>query len=121
MLLKSKIFDAVGNFDDNLPACEDYDLWLRIASNHLIGLIEQPYIIKRGGHPDQLSRTVWGLDRFRISSLVKLLKNGTLNDTQRQEAIQMLQQKCAIYSQGCIKRGKREEAEFIAGLPENFT
>jgi hypothetical protein len=31
-------------------------------------------IIKRGGHAGQLSRKYWGMDRFRILSLEKILK-----------------------------------------------
>jgi len=32
MLVHRTIFDQVGRFDESLPACEDYDLWLRISA-----------------------------------------------------------------------------------------
>ena len=31
VMLKKKLFEELGGFDETLPACEDYDLWLRIA------------------------------------------------------------------------------------------
>ena len=54
------------------PPPEDYDLWLRLTWRYEVGLVDAPLVIKRGGHPDQLSGQ-WGLDRFRIRALVKLL------------------------------------------------
>ena len=65
VMLERSLLDEVGWFDESLPACEDYDLWLRIACRFPIHLITTPLVIKRGGHPDQLSR-VPGLERFRI-------------------------------------------------------
>ena len=56
VMMKRSLFDAVGLFDEDLPACEDYDLWLRISWRYPVHLIETPLIIKRGGHADQLSK-----------------------------------------------------------------
>ncbi|MEE4112496.1 MAG: glycosyltransferase, partial [Desulfobacteraceae bacterium] len=56
VMVRKSLLDQVGLFDESLPACEDYDLWLRIAWKHPIHLIDRPLIIKRGGHDDQLSR-----------------------------------------------------------------
>jgi GT2 family glycosyltransferase len=30
MMIHRTIFDDVGLFDENLPACEDYDLWTSV-------------------------------------------------------------------------------------------
>jgi glycosyltransferase involved in cell wall biosynthesis len=118
VMMRRELFDRVGNFDESLPACEDYDLWLRVSSRFPVALIETPLIIKRGGHADQLSRG-WGLDRFRIASITNLLKGDVLTDGQRQAARQVLQRKCAVYAGGCRKRGHWAEAqrfERLAGL-----
>ncbi len=79
VMIKRDLFDQVGCFDETLPACEDYDLWLRISAQFPIFLIDQPLVVKRGGHPDQLSRTTPALDRFRIQALVKILNSGAIN------------------------------------------
>ena len=61
------------DFDEDLEVCEDYDLWLRIASKYEIGLVDEKLITKYAGHDDQLSFKFWGMDRFRVVSLENLL------------------------------------------------
>ncbi len=119
VMMRRSLLDEVGLFDEGLPACEDYDLWLRIAWKYPIHLIDQPLIVKRGGHADQLSRMP-ELDKFRIRSICKLLDRGCLSVNQRQAAIDMLAAKCAIYAQGCRKRGRREEAAHFARLAKKY-
>ncbi|SFM66919.1 glycosyltransferase [Thermodesulforhabdus norvegica] len=120
VMIHRKLFDEVGLFDENLPACEDYDLWLRIGCRHPVGLLKEPLVIKRGGHEDQLSSSVPALDRYRIQAIVKLLIKEPLSKGQRQEALKMLEKKCRIYAAGCAKRGRTEEARFYLSLPEVF-
>ncbi len=74
-LIDKKLLNAVGCFDESLEVCEDYDLWLRVAQNHKIGLVDKKLIIKYAGHDNQLSFKHWGMDRFRVKSLEKLLKS----------------------------------------------
>ena len=77
VMLRRALFERAGGFDETLPACEDYDLWLRIARHTPVWLIDRPLVIKRGGHADQLSRRFWGMDRFRVTALVRLLAAGS--------------------------------------------
>jgi glycosyltransferase involved in cell wall biosynthesis len=110
VMARRELFDRVGLFDERLPACEDYDLWLRVSRRFPVGLIETPLIVKRGGHRDQLSRA-WGLDRYRIESIAKLISGGTLTADQRRAAAAVLKRKCRVYAGGCRKRGRMAEAE----------
>jgi glycosyltransferase involved in cell wall biosynthesis len=119
VMVKRELFDAVGVFDDDLPACEDYDLWLRISCRYPVDLIETPLIIKRGGHADQLSRAT-GLDKYRIRSLMKLLEDNILTAPQKQAVMKTLTQKCAVYAGGCRKRGREEEAQYYDQLADRF-
>lgn len=109
VVLRRRLFEDLGGFDETLPAAEDYDLWLRVAWRQPVGLLPEPLIIKRGGHPDQLSRQ-WGLDRFRIRALKKILQEPLLPPLYREAAERTLRHKGAIYAQGCEKRGKLAEA-----------
>ena len=77
VMIKKELFGITGLFDENLPACEDYDLWLRISTTLPIFLIDKPYTIKKGGHADQLSAN-HSLDKYRIKSIQKLLRNNSL-------------------------------------------
>jgi glycosyltransferase involved in cell wall biosynthesis len=119
VMLRRSLFESVGFFDERLPACEDYDLWLRISCRHPVHLIERPLIVKRGGHPDQLSRAA-GLDRHRIRAIRRLLAQNVLTADQRRAAWKTLAAKCTIYAAGCRKRGRPEEAARCLALIECF-
>jgi GT2 family glycosyltransferase len=108
-MMTRELFNGTGGFDEGLPVCEDYDLWLRVAAKHSVPLIPYALTIKRGGHDDQLSRSVWGMDRYRVASLQKLLRSDLAGE-KRQWAIETLRQKIFILSHGARKRGKEEEA-----------
>lgn len=109
VMMRRKLFESSGGFDETLPACEDYDLWLRIAARTPIHLIETPLVIKRGGHADQLSCKFWGMDRFRVTALCKLLKSGVLSEEQRRQTENILHKKCTILAKGAKKRGQNGE------------
>ena len=115
VMIKRSLFEEVGVFDETLPACEDYDLWLRISCRYPVHLIKTPLIIKRGGHDDQLS-SASGLDRFRIEALKKIIESNLLSKEQYSAAAKVLKQKCAIYANGCLKRGRRDKALYYETL-----
>jgi len=119
VMIRRSLFDEVGVFDEKLPVCEDYDLWLRISCRFPVYLVDTPLIIKRGGHDDQLSASS-GLDKFRIKSLKKIIENDLLSKTQYREAVKTLKEKCAIYSAGCSKRGRKEEALYYTKLSDSY-
>ena len=116
VMMKREFFDRVGLFDETLPACEDYDLWLRASACSPIGLIEKPYVIKYGGHSDQRSREFSMMDQFRIKALEKLIRSNELDSNQAQLARAELVRKCKIVSRGARKRGKVAEAEYYERL-----
>jgi glycosyltransferase involved in cell wall biosynthesis len=118
VVIHRELFGDVGLFDESLPACEDYDLWLRIGYRYPIGLVKEPLTIKRGGHADQLSSTISALDRYRIQALAKLLQHEPLSPHQQELTLQALERKCRIYGEGCRKRGRNEEAESFVRLFE---
>jgi len=120
VMMRREIFDRVGLFDESLPVCEDYDMWLRISKDYPVFFIEKKLIIKRGGHSDQLSHRYWGNDRFRIKALLKMLEDSTLSPEQRELTINELRKKCDILSKGFFKRGKLEESNYYKKLKTYF-
>ncbi|MDD1616982.1 MAG: Glycosyl transferase family 2 [Methylococcaceae bacterium NSP1-2] len=120
VMIHRSIFAAIGLFDTNLPACEDYDLWLRITANYPVLLIEEPQIKKYGGHEDQLSQQHWGMDRFRITALQKIIDSGQLSNENQQAAVNMLLKKAEIYLNGVTKRGKTEEVIYYQQLIRRY-
>ena len=109
-MLKKSLFERYGGFDENLPVCEDYDLWLKISRVHPVGLDSIPSVIKYGGHEDQLSQKLQAMDRFRVKSLLGRLENEQAQHY-RKKIIDVLREKLSILIQGCEKRGKHIEAD----------
>ena len=90
VMIHRRVFDQVGLFDETLPACEDYDLWLRICARMPVLFIHEPLITKYGGHSDQLSTRYSGMDRYRIRSIDRILNEVELETSDRKAAIDTL-------------------------------
>ncbi len=104
VMMRKALFDEVGFFDERLPICEDYDLWLRVALRFPVYLIDEPLVTKYGGHDDQLSHSDWGIDRYRVAALEKVLKDPKV-EQYRGLVVEELRQKCRIIANGALKRG----------------
>ena len=125
ILIHRDVFSKVGGFDEGLPACEDYDLWLRICSYYQVAFVGSPQIYKTGGHADQLSRQHWGMDRFRVTALEKILIQADFDSKPKpkpkpdwllnQELIAQtrstLLEKAKILRNGAIKHANQQLAE----------
>lgn len=111
VLLHQSVFEKTGTFDPSLAICEDYDFWLRLLLTHEIGLIDEPLVHKYGGHPDQLSMSTWGLDRFRVQSLEKISTFKNITPRHRAQIYETIIRKTDLLIQGFKKHGKYEEAQ----------
>lgn len=122
VVMKRDLFDRFGLFDEDLPVCEDYDLWLRIAAEERVGLIEKKLIAKYGGHSDQLSRRFWGMDRFRVYAIIKLLRDqsSAMKPEYIERARKTALMKSEILYEGAIKRKRFYFAEAMRALMEGI-
>jgi len=116
VMIKKSLFDSVGVFDETFPVCEDYDLWLRISKDHKVLLLNEKLVVKRGGHKDQLSKSRWGLDIYRVKSIEKILNSTSLSSEKRKKAVNELKYKCDILSKGFTKHGKLNIAKYYENL-----
>jgi len=114
-VMHKTLFESVGFFDETLEVCEDYDLWLRVAIKHKIGLVDKKLITKYGGAEDQLSSKFWGMDRFRVVALEKLLRESvqeeitsTLYDKKEMIRSELLK-KYTLLLKGAIKHDKIQD------------
>jgi len=75
-----------------------------------IHTMPEPLITKRGGHEDQLSKG-WGLDRFRITALEKILTDPLLEDDLKPVILKDIVRRAHIVAEGAKKRGNISIAE----------
>jgi len=116
VMLRRDLFEELGGFDEDLPACEDYDLWLRWTARWDVELVDEELVRKTGGHDDQLSRRHPVMDRFRIRSLHRLLRGAErahLSERELARALETLEEKTAIVAGGARRRGRDAEAEAL--------
>ena len=104
VMIQKKLFFEVGGFDENLPTCEDYDLWIRILAKHPVGFVSKKLVTKFGGHEDQLSKKFQAMDVFRIQSLEKILNFCDLTEQQRHQIKEEIAIKAEIINKGAAKR-----------------
>ncbi|MDH3712370.1 MAG: glycosyltransferase [Gammaproteobacteria bacterium] len=102
------LLEEFGGFDEALPACEDYDLWLRICARYPVLCITRPLAVRYGGHADQLSQRYWGMDRFRVQALEKLLAATDLRPDYRLAALRTIVEKLEVLAGGARKRGNTQ-------------
>ena len=105
VMMRKSLFEEVGLFDHDLRICEDYDMWLRVALRYPVYLIDKPLVTKYGGHPDQLSHSDWGIDRYRVAALEKILDDPSVT-RYRDQVVDELQRKSRIVANGALKRGR---------------
>jgi len=120
VMMQKTLLEEVGGFNEALPACEDYDLWLRITARYPVGLIDEILLRRYGGHDDQLSATVPVLDRFRIRSMIGLLESGALTNEQADLTRRELAARADICANGYRKRGKKELYEQYRTIARQF-
>ncbi|RPI03822.1 MAG: glycosyltransferase [Calditrichaeota bacterium] len=119
-LIHRSVFDQVGVFNPNLPACEDYELWLRICSRMPVLYLDEKLIIKRAGDWDQLSQQ-HSLDKFRIISLRERLLSGELSLIQQEATAAMFRHKIQIYKLGCIKHRREDELQWLQSIMDGIS
>nr|WP_321464515.1 glycosyltransferase family A protein [uncultured Desulfobulbus sp.] len=120
-MVRRELFARYGLFDETLPCCEDYDLWLRVGCREPFLRLPEALTAKDGGREDQLS-TIHrlGMDVYRIRALCNLLDSGVLKPWQQRLAVDELARKCRIYAQGCYKHGRPDEGTRYQNLAAHY-
>ncbi len=126
-IIRSDAFTQHGLFDESLPACEDYDLWLRITACEPVCFVDEMLLTKTGGHDDQLSARYPVMDRFRLQSLAKLLRSNIPTHEQWQMAHATFVSKWHIVHNGAVKHANEnllhkltsDYADLLDKIPPN--
>ena len=56
VMVRRRIFDEIGTFDETLACAQDWDLWIRVLTRHRAAYLERPGLVIRTGD-DSISRT----------------------------------------------------------------
>jgi glycosyltransferase involved in cell wall biosynthesis len=111
IMIHKKVLQDIGCFDEELIACEDYDLWLRILRKYELGLVNEKLITKIAGHENQLSFSTKLMDKYRVLALQK-----HLNSEYKESILKEIIKKCDILIKGAIKHNNKEIEEHYTKL-----
>jgi glycosyltransferase involved in cell wall biosynthesis len=112
-------FAECGTFDENMPACDDYDLWLRLAARFPIHYVAGPEVTHRSPRPELASHS-WTWDRFRVYALEKAFQSGQLNPEQRFLVSQEIVRRCEHLVEGYRRQKSEERANFYERKRKRF-
>ena len=104
VVMHRDLLKETGGFDETFEVCEDYDLWLRVPARDPVLFVEEKLLYKHGGHEDQLSRRHWGMDRFRVKTLQRILNEGLVSGEDERRTRETLIEKLEVLVQGAKKR-----------------
>ena len=78
VLIARTVFDQVGLFDEQLRACEDWDMWLRIAQHYSFDYVDQTLVSIRV-HPNNMQKDLSRMVSAELMVLNKFYERGQSN------------------------------------------
>jgi glycosyltransferase involved in cell wall biosynthesis len=82
-MVRRSALDAIGGFDEGLPAAQDMDLWLRLCERFRAELVPEALVrvtkADRGRITMNADSTTTGRDQFRRKHQEKLMRHGVLH------------------------------------------
>ncbi len=72
VMLRRDLFEQLGGFYTGLNGTEDWDLWIRVAEHHAIGLVAEP-LVKYRFHGGSISRNYERMSRERTQVITRAL------------------------------------------------
>ena len=112
-LIRKETLEKWKGFDEEFVVCEDYDLWLKITAEHEVGFIEEPIIVKHGGHEDQLSAKYHSMDYWRVWSMMRLLDLVSLTAEKERALLEEVRVKSRVLLQGYEKHQNLNDYEQV--------
>lgn len=104
VMIRKELLKESKLFDETLPVCEDYDLWLRISAKYKIAFIKTKLTTKYALPHKQLSFSNYPMEKYRLIALKKINKEKALSKKQHYNVIKAIEKKSKIMLKGAIRR-----------------
>jgi len=78
VLIKRSVFSEIGLFDEDLRACEDWDMWMRIAKKYQFDFINEPLVSIRV-HQNNMQKDIMRMLSAELMVLDKFIECGEEN------------------------------------------
>jgi glycosyltransferase involved in cell wall biosynthesis len=94
VLVAGSLFSKAGCFDETLTACEDWDMWIRIARDFPIDFIDKPLVMVRRHHTS-MQQNILNMEQATFSVLNKYWTEQALEQGLKEK-------KRGVYSAHCV-------------------
>lgn len=82
-MMKTKCIKEIGGFDEEMPAVQDMDLWLRLSQLYRFKYMAKPYVVYHVHNGEQITsnpvKKIAGLERLMNKNRAMLEKNKTIH------------------------------------------
>ncbi len=113
-------FTQCGVFDENLPSCEEYDFWLRVAARFPVHYVPGTSLSRRTNKAPVSAARTWSRDRFRVYALEKAFQGGNLSAEQRFLVAEQIVHKCERLVEGFRRQKSEERSSFYERKRKRF-
>ena len=116
-LVRKECFDSCGLFDESLPSCQDWDMWLRISTKYDFDFVNEP-LAKAHNHGNQISTNIDN----KILSREKLLEKYKLYIVKEPKTASYLYQRLGFLHllKHNSRRGRKYYLKSIAANPTDI-
>lgn len=89
VMVRREVFDALGGFNEQLRAAEDWDLWIRVAASYPVAAVHEPLVSYRfhsgmmSSDPRRMQKARWQVVRSGLDSL----RGRRLSSAQRRQIL----------------------------------
>lgn len=121
VVIRRRLLDEVGYFDENITYAEDYDLWLRIAEKNKIGLVNHP-LVKWRQHDKNMSKNFEKCSKYLIKVFNKQIQKNISEKSNSllRERLRILFFDVGLYSLEALKL-KEARDNFSSSLKIKFS
>lgn len=117
VLARRAAIERAGLFDEHLRACENWDLWIRIARDYAVEFIDEPLTSYRV-HPNNMSKNFERMFQARMYVIDKHLPQGDEDPELRERRREALFKAHLSFAKGYVEALRLDEArrELLAAL-----
>lgn len=109
VMVRRELFDQAGDFDESLPALQDYDMWVRLCQITKVGVVKQPcvnyYNYETSGQISQDTQKYIRAEKMITKKYMQMINKLTHSEQQK---------RCCYFDMLLSKKGMRNGQREIA-------
>jgi glycosyltransferase involved in cell wall biosynthesis len=106
-LMAKEVVSRIGYFDEMLPSCEDWDMWIRIAKCYEIDFVDEP-LVNCTFHSERMSSRLLNMESATFAVLDKHWPENPQREHTGQQRNKLYSDHCISFAWRYYERGERQ-------------